>query len=63
MWLFQEVTALKHFLFSKSGSLVEVLLWKSSYSEKITFSKKVTVLKKELLKKSSCSEEIATSKK
>ena len=53
----------KELLFSKSGCLVEVLLWKINYSEKITASKKVTVLEKELLKKSSCSEEIAAPKK
>ena len=47
MQLFRKVTAIKNFLFSRSGCSVEVLLREKSYSEKNGSGEKVAVLKKE----------------
>ena len=61
--VFQKLPALKNYLLSRAGCSVEVLLWKSSYFEKITASKRRLGWKMKLLKKSSSSEEIAAPKK
>ena len=53
---------LKNHLFSRRGYLVEVFFWKSSYSEKVTATKRWLLWKRKLLKKSCSSEVTATSK-
>ena len=64
--LFRKVTAIRNFLFSRSGYSVEFSLWKRSFSEKITAAKKWVFWKrrkKELLQKCNCSVEVVNLKK
>ena len=72
----EKVVFLKNYLFWRTGCPVEVSLWKSSYSKnkkkncrkeaillEKELPKKVTALKKWLLRKSNCCVEVVTPKK